>query len=111
MLGGLLAAAPDKIKQKLFDAFDIQALYSKTHHQVTLWATITPSTPAALAAIIAASETPNLAGLLAAQDHASDLASQPGAAKPHDHEPGRRAECGIRAPEPGWAPRPRSLRH
>jgi site-specific DNA recombinase len=81
MLGDLLAAAPDKIKQKLFDAFDIQALYSKEKNQVTLWATITPSTPATLAAIIAASETPDLAAQLATQDHVSDLASQPGAAK------------------------------
>jgi hypothetical protein len=74
MLGDLLAAAPDRIKQELFDAFDIQALYSKTHNQVTLWATITPSTPATLAAIIADSETPDLT----AQDHLSDLAPQPG---------------------------------
>lgn len=80
MLGDLLRDAPDRIKQKLFDAFDIQALYSKTHNQVTLWATITPSTPATLAAIIAASETPELAALLATQDHVSDLASQPGGA-------------------------------
>jgi site-specific DNA recombinase len=76
MLGDLLGQAPDRIKQKLFDALDIQALYSKTHNQVTLWATITPSTPAALASIIARSETPDPA----TQDHPSDLASQPGAA-------------------------------
>jgi hypothetical protein len=81
MLGDILRDAPDRIKQKLFDAFDIQALYSKTHNQVTFWATITPSTPAALAAIIAASETPDLAALLTAQDHPSDLASQPGTAR------------------------------
>lgn len=79
MLGDLLAAAPDKIKQKLFDAFDIQALDNKAGNQVTLWATITPSTPAALAAIIADSETPDLAAPLASQDHVSDLVSQPGA--------------------------------
>jgi len=65
MLGDLLAAAPDRIKQKLVDAFDIQALYSKAHNQVTFWAaTITPATPAALAAITADSETPELAALL-----------------------------------------------
>jgi len=84
-LGDVLGQVPDKIKQRLFDAFDVQPLYSKTHNQVTFWATITPSTPAALAAIIAASETPDLTALLAAhtgQDHVSDLASQPGAAKP-----------------------------
>jgi hypothetical protein len=61
------------------DAFDVQVLYSKIKNQVTFWATITPSTPAALAAIIAASETPDLAALLASQIPASDLASQPGA--------------------------------
>src|SRR5713226_7774853 len=42
LLSDLLASAPDRIKQKLFDAFDIQALYSKAHNQVTFWATITP---------------------------------------------------------------------
>jgi hypothetical protein len=72
MLGDLLGKAPDRINQQLFDAFDIQALYSKTKNQVTLWATITPSTPAALAAIIAASGTPDLAALLTGQDHPSD---------------------------------------
>jgi hypothetical protein len=35
-------------------------------------ATITPSTPDALAAIIAASETSDLAALPAVQDHVSD---------------------------------------
>jgi hypothetical protein len=78
MLGDLLGKAPDRIKQQLLDAFDIQALYSKDKNQVTLWATITPSTPASLAAIIAASEIPDLAALLTSQDHLSDLASQPG---------------------------------
>jgi hypothetical protein len=80
-LGDVLGQIPDKIKQKLFDAFDVQALYSKAHNQVTLWATITPSTPAALAAIIAASETPDLTALLTTltgQDHVSDLACHPG---------------------------------
>ncbi len=57
-VGDLLGHARDRIKQKLFDAFDIQTLYSKAKNQVTLWATITPATPAAQAAIIAASETP-----------------------------------------------------
>jgi hypothetical protein len=64
-------------------AEDVQALYSKAHNQVTLLATITPSTSAALAAIIAASETPDLTALLSTltgQDHVSDLACHPGAA-------------------------------
>jgi hypothetical protein len=81
MLGDILERAPDRLKQKLIDAFDIQALYNKAGNQITLWATITPSTPAALAAIIADSETPDLAALLTDQDHPSDLARHPGAAK------------------------------
>ena len=74
-----MTTPPELPRHQLFDAFDIQARYSKTHNQVTLWATITHSTLAALAAIIAASETPDLADQLAAQDHVSGLASQPGA--------------------------------
>jgi hypothetical protein len=80
ILGDLLAQAPDRLTQKLLDAFDIQALYSKTHHQVTFWATLTPPTPATLAAIIADSETLDLAASLGTQDHPSDLARQPGTA-------------------------------
>ena len=52
--------------------------YSKTKNQVTFWATITPLTLATLAAIIADSETPELAALLASHPHVSILASQPG---------------------------------
>jgi hypothetical protein len=84
MPGDVLGPVPDKIKQKLFDAFDVQVLYSKAHNQVTLWATITPATPAALAAIIAAGKTPDLAALLTTltgQDHVSDFACDPGATK------------------------------
>jgi hypothetical protein len=40
-----------------------------------------PSTPATLAAIIAGSETPDLAALLTSQDHLSDLSRQPGGEK------------------------------
>ncbi len=58
MLGDVLPALPDRIKQQLFDAFDLAMLYHKKDNQVTCWAIITPSTPAALAAIIADSETP-----------------------------------------------------
>lgn len=64
MLGDVLPRLPRRIRQKLLDAFDIQALYSKPKQQVTFWATITPSTPATLAAIIAHRETPDLAQLL-----------------------------------------------
>ena len=81
MFGDLLLRLPDRIKQQLFEAFDLAMLYHKEDGQVTCRATITPSTPAALAAIIAQSETPDLAALLTSQDHPSDLSRHPGAAK------------------------------
>ena len=41
----LLAPAPDRITSRKCDAFDMQAIYQNPHHQVTLRATITSSTP------------------------------------------------------------------
>jgi site-specific DNA recombinase len=78
MLGDVLPTLPDRIKARLFEAFDLAMLYHKTDNQVTCWATITPATPATLAAIIADSETPDLAAYLTSQDHPSDLSRQPG---------------------------------
>jgi site-specific DNA recombinase len=51
-LAGLLTDAPVRLQQQLYDAFDLQLLYSRKHHQVTIRATITRSTPATVAAII-----------------------------------------------------------
>jgi hypothetical protein len=58
MLGDLLASAPPRLQQQLYQAFDIQALYKKNMHQVTIHATITDSTPRAVAAITAADDSP-----------------------------------------------------
>jgi hypothetical protein len=81
MLGDILPRLPARIRQKLLDAFDVHAMYNKPMHQVTFWATITPSTTATLRAIIAASETPDLAQLLATwPTPAQDLTRQPGTA-------------------------------
>jgi hypothetical protein len=44
--------APDRIKEAIYAAFDIHALYRHDRHQVTIWATITPATPATIAALI-----------------------------------------------------------
>ncbi len=52
MLGDRLAQAPARLQQQLYDAFDLQALYKKNTHQVTIHVTITDSTPHAVAAII-----------------------------------------------------------
>ena len=53
--GGAAQGSPDVV---LFAAFGLEMIYSKQDHQVTIYATITPSTPAALAEIIASSEPP-----------------------------------------------------
>jgi hypothetical protein len=53
ILGNLLPSAPARLQQQLYDAFDLQALYKKNMHQVTIHITITDSTtPQAVAAII-----------------------------------------------------------
>jgi site-specific DNA recombinase len=51
-LPGILAQAPDHLIEKLLAALDIQCLYRKNQNQVTIWATITDSTPAAIAALL-----------------------------------------------------------
>jgi site-specific DNA recombinase len=67
LLGDLLADAPARLQQQLYDAFDLQALYRKNMYQVTIHVTITDSTPRAVAAII------NDAG-----DHPGSTAPEPG---------------------------------
>jgi len=58
-LPGILAHAPDDLKEKLAAAFDVQCLYRKGPHQVTIWVTITDTTPATLAALLADPRTDN----------------------------------------------------
>jgi site-specific DNA recombinase len=81
LLGDALPRLPDRIKQQLFEAFDLAMLYNKQDNQITCRATITPSTPAALAAIIAAAGIDDLAAHLADHDHLSDLSRHPGMAE------------------------------
>ncbi len=50
---GLLAEAPDAIREALYAAFDIQCLYRQDAGQVTIWATITDTTPGIIAALTA----------------------------------------------------------
>ena len=79
LLGDRLADAPARLQQQLYDAFDLQALYKKNMHQVTIHVTITDSTPRAVAAIIndagdhPGNTTPDPAG----QTPFSDLAQAP----------------------------------
>ena len=58
MLGDALPGLPAAIQARLFAAFGLELICNKQDHQVTIYATITPSTPTALAVIIASSEPP-----------------------------------------------------
>jgi hypothetical protein len=69
MLGDILTGAPDSFQARLFAAFGLELIYNKEDHQVSIYATITPSTPAALAAIIAGSEPPAARAALAGLAH------------------------------------------
>ena len=57
LLTDTIALHPEHIQAALYQAFDIQALYKDDMNQVTLFATITTSTPQAVAAAILARRT------------------------------------------------------
>jgi hypothetical protein len=57
MAGYILTAAPDRVKEAICAGFDIHVLYRKDRDQVTIWATITPATPATIAALIDGTRT------------------------------------------------------
>jgi hypothetical protein len=50
---GLLGDAPAAIREALYAAFDIQCLYRHDAGQVTIWATITDTTPGIITALTA----------------------------------------------------------
>ncbi len=47
-LGDILTDAPAALTERLLDAFDIQAVYNRDKHQVTIHATLTDTTPQAI---------------------------------------------------------------
>jgi DNA invertase Pin-like site-specific DNA recombinase len=67
VLAGLLTDAPQRLQQQIYDAFNLQALHHAKDHQVTIRATITTSTPAAVTAIIA--DAARLTATLTAAQH------------------------------------------
>ena len=80
MLGHARPGMPASIQGRLFAAFGLELIYNKEDHQVSIYATITPSTPRTPAGIIASSEppaTPASAGL--------DLSPQHPRATPNSH--------------------------
>ena len=54
----LLEDAPPRVRQAFYQAFGIELFYNKDQNQVTIYATITTSTPQTVAAIINDSEPP-----------------------------------------------------
>jgi hypothetical protein len=56
-----LDQAPAELQHALYQACDLQLLYNRDLHQVTIWVTITGTTPAAIAGILNASEDPTRA--------------------------------------------------
>jgi hypothetical protein len=54
-----LTDAPEHVKARLYDAFDIHALYRQPMKQATIWATITDDTPGTIAALLTDPRTDN----------------------------------------------------
>jgi len=54
-----LARASKHVKTRLYDAFDIQAVYRQHMRQATIWATITDDTPGTVAALLDDPRTDN----------------------------------------------------
>ena len=53
VLGDILTGAPPELTEELFEAFHVQAVYSKELHQVTIHITITDTTPHAVHRLLA----------------------------------------------------------
>jgi site-specific DNA recombinase len=53
ILGDMLTGAPAGLAEQLFEAFHLQAVFSKEHHQVTIRVTITDTTPEAITHLLA----------------------------------------------------------
>ena len=54
---GLFAEAQDTVREALYAAFDIQCLYRQDAGQVTIWATITDTTPGIITALTTDTDT------------------------------------------------------
>ena len=74
----LFTSAPDRIKEALLAAFDIQALYRHDQDQVTIWASLTGDTPRTIAALLGDPRTDSDTGTTTpAQDGFSHSAPAP----------------------------------
>ena len=84
---GLLSHAPATIREALYAAFDIQCLYRQDAGQVTIWATITDTTPGIITALTAdpRTDTDTAASTPAATLYADLQAAPMGAVTTHDN--------------------------
>jgi site-specific DNA recombinase len=81
---GILPCAPDRIKQALLTAFDINALYNKDDNQVTIWATITSDIPRTIAALLSDPRTDHDTGQAVTPPTSWNRISQSGQGTPAD---------------------------
>ena len=104
---GLLQDAPAAIREALYAAFDIQCLYRPEAAQITIWATITGTTPGIIAALAADPRTDSDTGTTtpAPATYADLQAAAIRAKMTHDHVPrapacpeGASARCGAGMP-------------
>jgi DNA invertase Pin-like site-specific DNA recombinase len=95
----VLPSAPGKIKQALFTAFDIHALYNNDDNQVTIWATITADTPRTITALLNDPRTDDDTGQPGNPPTSPNIISQLGQDTPAtttDHR------CGRPGADGGW---------
>jgi len=102
-LGDILTGAPPALTERLLDAFDVQAVYNRDKHHVTIHATITGATPQALRDLLADPRA----------DHNTPPASDPGTAPqdPISHLTGDTGSSPRGQPSPIPLHRDRRHRH
>jgi site-specific DNA recombinase len=101
VLGDILTGAPIRLHQQLYDTFGLHAVYKYETRQVTIYATITTSTPQALAAILTEHHRPHQHAGPATPD-CTDVSVS---ARPPICAPNHRRDR-LTRPGPGRAPGP-----
>jgi hypothetical protein len=102
ILGDILTGAPAGLAEDLFDAFHVQAVYSKQHQQITIRATITDATPQAVTRLLAdprrtpahqAQHTPQVTGPKSSQSARDQRVLAKGPLRTLGPRPAQRAEA------------------
>jgi hypothetical protein len=98
---GLLAEAPTALRETLYAAFDIHCLYRHNAGQITIWATLTDTTPHIINALVTGPRTDDITpattyadlqdAAIAAELHTFDGLDEVGPLRKPGHGPMRRA--------------------